>query len=368
MKMLVLATAYPSPETPISLMYIHTRNVYYHKNGFDVSVLNFSANKSYEWDGIKVLSLKDYKKFNYQYDILLSHAPNIRNHYFFLKKYQEHFKHIVFFFHGHEVLCINKVYSKPYNYVKSNPIKNLIQNIYDKIKLNIWHRYFPKLAYKSTFIFVSRWMLNEFKKWVKLTERDLQEHIAITYNGIGQRFENLKYNTNCEKKYDFVTIRSYLDGSKYAVDIVCKLAEKHPQYNFLLVGRGKFFEYNNKPDNVCWKNEYCNHEQIIQYLNESRCALMPTRTDAQGVMACEMATFGIPLITSDIPVCHEIFDEFKNVYYIDNEKPNEVFESLFNKLKTEKEVADNRKYYSAETMKKEVELFQDIVKKQKLQV
>ena len=36
---------------------------------------------------------------------------------------------------------------------------------------------------------------------------------------------------------------------------------------------------------------------------------MPTRADAQGVMACEMATFGIPLITSNIDVCKEVFKE-----------------------------------------------------------
>lgn len=46
---------------------------------------------------------------------------------------------------------------------------------------------------------------------------------------------------------------------------------------------------------------------------------MPTRTDAQGLMMCEMAAFGIPVITSDIPVCHEVFDGAENVYFIRNE-------------------------------------------------
>ena len=47
-------------------------------------------------------------------------------------------------------------------------------------------------------------------------------------------------------------------------------------------------------------------KKMIAILNSAKCALMPTRTDAQGVMMCEMVAFGMPLITSDIPVCHEV--------------------------------------------------------------
>jgi glycosyltransferase involved in cell wall biosynthesis len=50
---------------------------------------------------------------------------------------------------------------------------------------------------------------------------------------------------------------------------------------------------------------------------------MPTRTDAQGLMMCEMAAFGIPVITSDIPVCHEVFDGFSNAYFISNDDKKE---------------------------------------------
>lgn len=361
MKMLVLAAAYPMPKEPIALMYIHTRNLYYQNNGFDVTVLNFSASKSYEWDGLKVLSLDDYKKITDDYDVLLVHAPNIRNHYIFLKNYEKRFKNIVFFFHGHEVLDINKVYSKPYPYVKSNKLKEWAQSIYDSLKLKLWHNYFPKIASKSNFVFVSKWMLNEFKKWVRLTEEDLQDNIAITYNGIGKKFEESKYDTFCEKKYDFITVRGDLDGSKYAVDIVCKLAVAYPEYNFLLIGKGEFFKHNEKPQNIDWKSEHCNHEKIIEYLNQSRCALMPTRTDAQGVMACEMATFGIPLLTSDIEVCHEVFEEFGNVAYISNENPIDEFLHKYQECCKNQDIERNRKYYSEETMSKEVKLFQEIL-------
>ena len=59
---------------------------------------------------------------------------------------------------------------------------------------------------------------------------------------------------------------------------------------------------------------------------------MPTRTDAQGLMMCEMASIGIPLITSDIPVCHESLGNFNNVAMINNENYNLNLEEILNSL------------------------------------
>lgn len=39
-------------------------------------------------------------------------------------------------------------------------------------------------------------------------------------------------------------------------------------------------------------------------------------------MSCELVTYGIPLITSDLPICKEIFGKISNVVYIDNEIKN----------------------------------------------
>ena len=114
MKLLVAVVDYPDNNGKVSLMYVHTRNVYYAKKGIDVTVLNFSTKKDYVFDGISVISLNTYESTVNSYDILLCHAANLRNHYRFLKKYEKKFKKIVFFYHGHEVLKINKVYSKPY--------------------------------------------------------------------------------------------------------------------------------------------------------------------------------------------------------------------------------------------------------------
>lgn len=361
MKLLVVVANYPSSQG-ITLMYVHTRNLYYKKLGIDVTVLNFATKESYVYEGINVISLKDFYNLKEKFDILVCHAPNIRNHYRFLKKNEDKFGRIIFFFHGHEVLFINKVYSKPFFYLKQNNIKRWFRNTYDAFKLKLWEYYFPKIASKSYFVFVSNWMLEEFKKWVKLSENDLRNHISITYNSVGELFEKEKYDSEVIKEYDFITIRGNLDGSKYCVDIVCELAEKYPKYKFLLIGKGEFFKYYTKPQNLKWENKNCNHKEIINILNKAKCALMPTRTDAQGLMACEIATFGIPLITSDISVCHEVFDDFKNVVFIKNENPIKNFDFIYENLLKNYIFEKNNKYFAEKTVKHEISIFEKVLK------
>lgn len=360
MKILVLVEDYPSKISKI-LTYVHVRNQYYQKKEIQVTVLNFRAKENYIIDGINVITLNEYKKNQDRYKdfLLVAHAPNLKHHYIFLKKNQKKFKKIVFFFHGHEVLKINKVYSKPYKYVKQNVIKKIMQDVYDDIKLYMWRKYYTKIAYKSYFIFVSKWMYNEFLKWTKIKPEVIENRYSITYNGIGKEFENTYYDETKEKQYDFITVRANLDGSKYSIDIVNELAKRNPQNTFLVVGKGKFFKYNEKAENLEWVDKVLNHTEIIELLNKSKCALMPTRTDAQGLMMCEMATFGIPLITSDIPVCHEIFEGFQNVALINNDNIEENnLREIYNNIKDRKE--KNNKYFFENTCSMEIKILKSI--------
>ena len=318
MKVLVLVEDYPNLQNGHNLMYVHTRNAYYVKKGIIVDTLNFSAKQCYDIDGVHVISYDYYKKTKEKYDLLILHAANIRHHYVFLKKYGKYFNRLMFFYHGHEVLKINSVYPKPYPYIKVNDFKNKFQDFYDCIKLYIWKKYLPKIVEKSSFVFVSNWMKEEFEKWTKISLKEINAKYVITYNCVGSVFEKESYDDVSLKKYDFVTIRGNLDVSKYSIDIVNELAKKSPKSKFLVVGKGDFFKHYEKANNIEWWDKTLNHYEIIKVLNDSRFALMPTRTDAQGLMMCEMAAFGIPVITSDIPVCHEIFDGFSNAYFINN--------------------------------------------------
>lgn len=362
-KVLVAATDYPDNNGKVTLMYIHVRNMYYQDHGVNVTVLNFSAEKDYEIDGISVITLDTYKIRQAKYDILICHAANLRNHYRFLKKYGNDFPKFIFFFHGHEVLKINEAYSKPYDYVRSSTLKKFAQNVYDDYKLFVWRKYYPRVTNKSTFVFVSQWMLDEFLKWTKIPFEVIKENYMITYNCIGMPFEKATYDYKKKKHYDFVTVRGNLDGSKYSVDIVNDLAKNNLDMRFLLIGKGDFFNHYIKADNLEWRNQTMNHKEIIDVLNDSRCALMPTRTDAQGLMMCEMASTGIPLITSDIPVCHEVFDEFKNVTFIDNQDMDVDLASIISTLEANEPYEKNGKYYNHNTSKAEVDLIQSLLRK-----
>lgn len=365
MKILVLTANYPNLNGGISLMYIHTRHKYYKEKGIDVSVINFKAEEDYEIDGINVYSLKNYKeKYKSQhFDVLICHAPNIKNHYIFLKKYEQNFKRILFVFHGHEVLNINKVYPKPFDYLKEDSILNKVsQDIYDKFKLRLWKSYYLKLSYKSHFMFVSEWMYSEFLKWIKIPEATIKDKHSITYNCVGKDFETERYDNDKKKEYDFITIRGNIDGSKYCVDIVSKLAQNNPNYKFLVIGKGMFFKYNKKPKNLIWVDKHLSHKEVIEYLNRSKYALMPTRTDAQGLMMCEMVTFGIPLITSNISVCKEVFKDFENVKFIENNGELELV-NLIENLNNDYKVVKNTKYFNSNTSENEIKIIYDLVEK-----
>ena len=328
MNILVLAEAYPEMSGAKPLAYVRTRNVFYKECGHAVTVLNFRSNSPYVMDGIQVYDKNSFEKeCNISaYDLVLSHAPNLRHHLCFLSARMNEIRHLVFFYHGHEVLKINKVYPPPFPYLKRNRFKEKAQDLYDEFKFRVLRSFYQKHHEKISSIFVSHWMYDEFMKWVKVPERFIEGKSYITYNSVGAVFEKESYTPDSDKKYDYITIRAYLDGSKYAVDIVNNLALRNPYKNFLLVGRGRYFDYNNLSPNVTRISKELSHEEMLDLLNQSRCALMPTRTDAQGVMMCEMATYGIPLITSDIPVCHEVFDDFEGVGFISNERY--IYQSL----------------------------------------
>lgn len=364
MKLLVLATNYPDNYGEISLNYIHVRNLYYKRSGHDVVVLNFRAEGDYIKDGIVVVTPKLYweKYASTDFDLLICHAANIRFHYRFLRKEGKRFKHIVFFYHGHEVMRLND-YPKDYSYVKNKRKEfKAFVSLYDTLKLYLWRKYLTRNIEKVELVFVSEWMRDTFLKNVCIS-KDVLEHkqLHIIYNAISSKYENESWSCDNEKKYDFITIRGNIDTSKFAIDLVNQLAFNNPGSKFLIVGKGAFFEYYEKAPNVEILNKYLNQDEIADLLDDSRCALMPTRLDAQGVMACEMATYGIPVITSDIPVCRYVLDGFQNVAYISNDDNSVNLDSLVSQLKPSKEKVT--RFFERETVQKEIELFSSILNK-----
>lgn len=95
------------------------------------------------------------------------------------------------------------------------------------------------------------------------------------------------------------------------------------------------------------------------YMDSSVYALLPTREDTQGLMACEFATYGMPLITSDIDVCKEVFDSCERVCLIDNHNPD--IDSAIKALNKIQNVPKWEKYFARNTICLEIEFLKTII-------
>lgn len=84
-------------------------------------MLSFATKTDYVIDNIRVITEATYLKKNTEhYDMVVSHAANIKNHYRFLKKNEKKFEHMIFFFHGHEIVMINEVYQLLFHIINSS--------------------------------------------------------------------------------------------------------------------------------------------------------------------------------------------------------------------------------------------------------
>lgn len=355
-KVLVACVDYPNANKR-PLNFVHERNRYYINAGIHVEVLNFAADREYEFEGVRVLPLSKVTEMMHKYEdyILICHAPNIRNHYIFLKKYKDRFRHTMFFFHGHEIVDITEAYPEPYEYVKPEKVRETIQRIYDRFKLSIWKKYFNEKDLESDLIFVSESLKSDFYKYVKAERRSIEGRSHVIFNSAGEIFCRQSYDAESEKKYDFITIRSNLDSSVYCADLIVKSALLNSDKKYLIIGKGKFFDHNQMPDNVVFVNKNMNHKEMIMYINMARCALMPTRRDSQGVMACELATFGIPLLTSSLNVCHEMFEGFINVRMSTEDK---FVAAVCEYEKINPSTEKSEKFMPENTIQREVELIE----------
>lgn len=365
MRLLVVVEDYPT-STSGAMAFVHTRCTEYLEcdKTIDLYVLSFKTQNDYVIDSIRVISLSTCEKLldEFQFDILISHAPNVKHHMRFIKKHEKKFHDIVFFFHGHEALKIIKYYPAPYDFMQRRTVmRTLVQNMYDNVKLFILKRTVLQLRKKNKIhlVFVSHWMEEQFFKNTKLKKDMLNDITNVIYNSIQKGFERDSYVIEAPKKYDFITIRGNLDGSKYGIDMICRLAENNPDLSFLLYGKGKYFQHHNKPANLELREAYLSSNEMIPILNECKCALMLSRLDAQGVMACEMASFGIPLITSDMPVFHEIFKDFDNVQFISNDALETDLRPM---LENRRHFIQNT-FYAENTIQKELELYNLIIEK-----
>lgn len=317
MKILLLCETYPSPENLYAMSYVHSRAIEYMRAGHMVSVLSFSAGRDYVFEGIQVLTRKS-AATRYDFDVVMAHAPNVRNHLKFLAKFKP--LPMVLFIHGHEVLRVNHYYPRPFGFDRgaSEAVGRMARAIYDPLKLSLLRQFCKRqiaIARPLGFIFVSDWMRREAiacNPWMRSIEGWCSTTIP---NAANTAFLNACYNPDPELMADFVCIRPF-DNPKYAVDTVVRWAKEIPNKLFHVYGNGRYFDHHPPPPNLRVIKKFVTQRDIPALLNRYRACVMPTRLDSQGVMMCEMASFGIPLFTSDIDVTRQMLSGFSNVRFV----------------------------------------------------
>lgn len=356
---LVLAEAYPTQGQPAALRYIHSRNLAYRENGHDVEVINFSASSDYAIDGITVFGADSGAGIDASnYDIVLLHAPNLKHHIKWWSRHKSEIKALILFAHGHEFLDADKVYPAEFDFVQRPVIRGLVRKIYDRVKLAYWARWFERTEANYRVISVSKWMQDQVCHFANVSQEVRARHFVVVPNSIGRQFELSRYDFSAKKQYDCCTFRPSLDSSKYCIDVVTRIANSNPNLSFVVVGKGSFFQHAKRPDNLEWIDEVADHGTVLEIARNSRCALVPTRLDAQGVMACELASFGMPLITSDIAVCRDVFARFPNVRYIDNQSDNINVASIIESIEREAPYDPIDEYFEKNTIARELEVFE----------
>lgn len=362
LNILVISEAYPS-EYGQAMGFVHSRNQYYINHNHKVVVLSFTANSKYTIDNIPVVSEKSFLQ-EYQlkdFDVIVSHAPNLKNHFRFLLKHFSKINNLVFIVHGHEVLIKSKYYPLPFPKVASKnwAAWRFINFVYDHVKVVILQVLLKFLFLKkSHLVFVSNWMKSEFFKNVCISPEKIASKTHVISNAVHPIFEHVNYDHSEMREKDFITLRRF-DGAKYAIDLVVKAATDNPDYNFHVYGDGMYFDHYPYPDNLKVFKKFFRQDEIPDLLNQYKGAIMPTRLDAQGVMVCEMATFGLPVVTSDIPVCREVLSGFKNVLFLSNENFKFDAKSFLANVKKDKP-GQNKTFFSENTIAKELTIFESV--------
>lgn len=352
MNILILTEDYPCEKNPYALSYIHTRVSAYIKHGLKCTVLSFRAQRDYVFEEVSVVSsISNIERF----DLVVSHAPNLRHHIRFLNSNIESISKLVFWVHGHEVMNVFSQYPKPYKWAYRQRLNRIAHLLYSPLKLRLLRYFLEKFCRVSSvhFVFVSGWMKNVFFSNIfRLPDYSF----SVINNPVNPVFTDQPYEFDSEySPKKGVCIRPW-DNSKYAIDMVVDFFQNNPELKCDIYGRGSFPKRNHTPQNVVFYSKFLVQSELSALISKYDFAVLPTRLDAQGVFACELATFGIPLIVNDIPIMREMLEGFSNVVFIDDAD----FSKGFDTRRLAPSNISNNRFCIDQIVRQEIALMRDI--------
>ena len=356
MNILILAENYPHPSHPETQAFIHSRNVFYKMQGLEFMVISFRTAEPYVIDGIKVYPPSWIKSLE-AVDLCISHAPNLRNHFRFLKKNLFKIKQVLLIFHGYEALYTKDRSVAPNRILSKQFARYVANTLYDLAKLPLLKRAIKNLKSQKPVhsIVVSESLLQDMKVDMSCTE-EFFKPFNIINNPINSIFNEKSYKYLGDE--DIVCIRS-LDDKKYGADLFVELARKNPQRRFHLYGKGSSFDGIVLPKNLKIIKKFFRAEEISELLNKYKVGVLFTRWDSQGILACEFAAYGIPLMTSDLPICREMLKDYPNVVYVPNDLNFDLEQELLKIKPAEQKVV---RFTYRETTQKELNLIQELLR------
>lgn len=314
-----MTETYPSYESKYQMAFIHPRVKGDINAGLDVRIISFRSKIDYIYEAVNVYTIRKGEELLKQEReiILISHSPNLRHHIPFIKKWNKKISNLVVFFHGHESLPLKDYYPRPFKFDKKGSLNYLVHLLYDPIKLWGLRKFILQRLQKENteLIYVSEWFKNEASKCIGI-DYTSNEHVHVINNGLNQYIREAAYNP-AEKYADFIAVRP-IDRANCAIETIAHFAKNHPECSFHIYGKGNYFKYNSQPANLKLISQFIAPKDMPELFNHYSYAIIPTHQDTQGVMMCEMASHGIPTLVSDMPICHEMLNEYPNVKFLAN--------------------------------------------------
>lgn len=316
-RILLITPSYPSPDNLYACGFVHSRVKEYIKQGLEVevaSVYKYNSMAYYEIEGVPVYRT-DYSQLRSilmgrKYDALLVHFFDEEYAYYLDTSYIKDTP-IFLWNHGADILYWNyKEFYTPY-FTDEYVLPQYLEKSYKKRD-----KYIKKFADKENvyWIFVSE---SERKEAEKMHNLNFSNSIIIP-NIINQDiFSYTKKDPELRK--NIFMVRRFDNTKKYAIDIavltILELARRpfFGELSFYICGEGDYHSQLVEPirkyPNVHIINNFLTHEQIKEYHDKCGIGLFPTRQDTQGVSALEAASSGLAVVTSDLEVIHEYFDD-----------------------------------------------------------
>lgn len=374
-KILLITPSYPSPDNLYACAFVHSRVKEYIKENLDIEVAcvnSYNSMSHYTIEGIEVY------KTNYselrsilmgrKYNAILVHFLDEMYAYYLTTSYIKDTP-IILWNHGADILYwdYKKIYTPYFTDEYTLPKETL-----EKYKKR--DEYIKELANNDNvhWVFVSNSEKNDAEKMHNIKFKNS----VVIPNIINSELFSYSQKDDPLRKNIFL-LRRFDNTRKYAIDIavltILELSRREifKDLNFYICGEGevhdKLVEPIRKFPNVHIINNFLSHDQIKEYHDKCGIALFPTRQDTQGVSALEAASSGLVVITSDLEVIREYFDESLNTICPteDYTAYADVIERLYNNPKEFQKISKKMSLYTnkicnkGNTIDKEIEYIND---------